>query len=67
MADKQFDFAGLTNPKRVLARREAAAEGESMSHEAAEPTRSGGRFGKPFSAEDRAKHQAALAKKLRGQ
>lgn len=59
-----YDFSGLTNPKRVIERRidqqEAATQGVP-------PPASGKglRFDKPRTPEERAKIQAALAKKLR--
>lgn len=61
------DFSGVTNPKRVIAKREAAAEGEAVARELTEPEARSARFGKQWSPEDRVKHAAALAKKLREQ
>lgn len=55
------DFSGILNPKRVIARREA--EAEEPPPKASAPK--GMRFGKQFTPEDRAKHNAALVKKLR--
>lgn len=54
------------NPKKTLARREAAAEGETLKQEMAEKGHAGGKgFGKAWTPEDRKKHAEALARKLR--
>jgi hypothetical protein len=55
------DFSGVTNPKRVIARREA----EALAGPKPSAPASGPRFGKQFTPEERQQQQAALVKKLR--
>ena len=59
-----YDFSGLTNPNRVIEKRidweEKAIQGVAPPAPA-----SNIRFEKPRSAEEKARIQAALAKKLR--
>lgn len=58
------DLSGLTNPKRVLRKREIAAGLEEAP--ATPPAKaSGPRFGKQFTPEEKAKQNAALIEKLR--
>ena len=74
---KPMDFSGLLNPKRVIQRREdesddeflkRRAEAEKAAAEALRATTAleeGPRFGKAFTAEERAAQQAKLAEMLK--
>jgi len=59
-----YDFSGLTNPKRVIEKRIDRQEAATQGVPPPKPA-SGIRFDKPRTPEERAKIQAALAKKLR--
>jgi hypothetical protein len=56
-----MDFSGITNPKRVVEKRLAEAEAPPKE----EQKSSAVRFGRPYTPEERRKHQAALAQVLR--
>lgn len=61
-----YDFSGLTNPKRVIERRLERAEG--VAHSTPGPASAPGsrvRFEKPRTEAEKAAHREALARKLR--
>ena len=60
-----YDFSGLTNPKRVIERRLERAEGVAHSTPGPQGPKPGVRFEKPRTEAEKTAHREALARKLR--
>lgn len=56
------DFSGILNPKRVIQKREEAAEAPAPA--ASSPSAPDARFGKPYTPAERAKQAEALKRFL---